>query len=123
MTLSRYLVIFAMVFTATIANICLKLGMNILGKIEFGRIWTDLPKIVLNPYILFGIVALSISAFLWLQLLSELDLSYAYPILVSLTICSTTLVSWIILNEKISFLRLLGIAVVCIGIFIVSKTG
>jgi multidrug transporter EmrE-like cation transporter len=62
-----------------------------------------------------------LSAFLWLVVLSRLDLSYAYPFL-ALNLVLITLVSWIVLGEMIPTLRWLGLGLICLGVVVVARS-
>jgi multidrug transporter EmrE-like cation transporter len=55
-------------------------------------------------------------------MLSRLDLSFLYPIMTALGLALATLVSAWIFQERISLIRLAGILVVMMGVFLVSQS-
>ena len=58
MTLSRYLVLAAVVLTAACGDVCLAVGMKQIGVISEGR-WKDLLFAVSNPWVAVGVVLLT----------------------------------------------------------------
>ncbi len=107
-----------------IANIFLKKGV-----VSFGGISSDSSKLVpgllraaYNPYIIFGLVLYGLSFLIWLRVLSFNDLSKSYPIFATCVFILTTIGSVAFLNENVSVMRILGIAVMLLGIFIVSRS-
>ena len=103
-------------------NLLLKHGMNAAGSVA----QTNLPLLqyalqtFLRPQILLGIALYIISFVMWLALLSMLDISIVYPIFVSGAFLIVTLASVLIFHEHVTPLRLLGTAVVAMGIALVS---
>ena len=53
--------------------------------------------------------------------LSRVDLSYAYPF-ASLGYVVMLVASWQLFNENISPLRLAGTLMVCLGVFLISRS-
>ena len=74
---------------------------------------------IMNPWIMVAIPLYFIGFFIWLLVLSKLDLSYAYPFL-ALAYVLVPVASWLILGEVIPPLRWLGIAVICVGIIMIG---
>jgi multidrug transporter EmrE-like cation transporter len=65
---------------------------------------------------------LYIGAFaVWLVILSRMELSIAYPVAVGLTLVFVTVGSTLVLNEAIGVVRLLGIALIFVGITLVVQ--
>ena len=106
------------------ANILLKKGLNNMGGIsgEKAKILPDLFKAAINPPILLGMVIYGVSFFVSLRVLSQKDLSIVYPLFASSIFLFTTLGSFFILKESISILRVIGMVVMLVGIFIVAKS-
>ena len=51
--------------------------------------------------------------------LSRLSLSTAYPLIIAFTAISLVLASIFILNEAVTFNRLIGLAIIIVGVFFV----
>ena len=106
------------------ANILLKKGVISFGGIsgEKTKVLLELSKAALNPLILIGLVLYGLSFMIWLRVLTFNDLSKSYPIFATCVFLLTTIGSISFLNEQITLLRIAGIAVMLVGIFIVSRS-
>lgn len=71
---------------------------------------------LLNLYLFGGIVAYGISTLLYILVLGKLNLSLAYPVVIGLTVLFTTLVSSLLLGEKVLTVQWLGIGLMISGI-------
>lgn len=105
------------------ANILLKTGVTKAGGFALSQtsIISDIFKAAINPYIIGGLFLYSFSFVLWLRVLSISDLSRSYPIFVTCVFILTTIGSVLFLKESVGFLRVVGIAVLIAGIFIVAR--
>lgn len=68
-----------------------------------------------------GFLAYAASFLLWLFILSRNPVTFAYPITVAITLGTTVLLSWLFLGEKVSWMQLLGILLLCFAVFLVGK--
>ena len=110
------------VIMIVIAQLFVKRGLNLLGTVEFSTgITRAYFKIFSSPLIIIGIIVYTIAVFFWLFGLSKVDLSFAYPFL-ALSYVLVILASLVILGEYISPLRWIGLAVICIGVLIISRS-
>ncbi len=106
------------------ANILLKKGLTLIGGIsgEKTKILSDSIKAINNPLILLGLFIYGLSFFISLRVLSLKDLTLVYPLFATLIFLFTTIASFLILKEHISFLRIIGMVIMLLGIFIVVKS-
>jgi len=74
-----------------------------------------------DTFILLGFLFYIISTFIWLSVLSRVQLSFAYP-LISFGYVLTVFFSWLLLNESVSLIRWLGVMVICCGVFLISRS-
>jgi multidrug transporter EmrE-like cation transporter len=118
----KYFLILTMAVLATGANIFLKIGMQSVNGTYMRQNWLTRIQLFSNIYVLLALVLYVICALFWMRILSMVDLSYGFPVVVTLTICFVTIVSWLIFKEQISAIRVLGIFVLCIGIILVLKS-
>lgn len=114
-----YLVVAAVLMVT--GQIILKFGMGKVGEIDLAKegVIQSALAIFLNPVVLLGLVFYFVSAFLFLVSISKLDLSFAYPVIISISYISIPLLSVLLFKEKIgpSQLVLLGIIFVCLIFF------
>jgi len=78
-------------------------------------------RIFHSPYIWVGIACLLGFFIVHMLLLTWADYSYVQPA-TSLSYATVAVLSYLLLGEAISPLRAVGIAVICLGVFIVGRT-
>lgn len=81
-----------------------------------------LRTIVTSPLVLLGLFLYACGALAWIAVLRRMDLGYAYPFL-ALNFVLITLVSRFLLGEDVPLLRWAGIAIICLGILVVARSG
>jgi len=72
-------------------------------------------------FVLLGIFLYLISTIFWLAALSRVDLSYAYP-MISIGYVLVLVLSWAIFNERLAFIRIAGVILICFGVLLVSRS-
>ena len=122
--MAKYIpLILAGVLLNAIAQILLKKGMLSIGYFEF-NLQTCIPiikKVTINPYILSGLASYVISVAIWLLVLARAEVSYAYPFL-SVGYVVVTLMGYFIFQESLSWMRVIGIAVIIVGVLLLSRS-
>jgi drug/metabolite transporter (DMT)-like permease len=105
------------------AQLLLKTGMGKIGYFTFSvkNIWPIGLAVATNPYILMGLCCYVISVVVWLLGLSRIDVSIAYPLL-SLAYVAVAIIAYFFLHEQVTFMRMAGIFVILIGVFIVARS-
>lgn len=123
--MNRYLgLILAGVFLNAIAQLCIKFGMLTVGPFAF-TLKNLVPvglKVAVNPYVLLGMVCYSVSVVVWLMVLSRVDVSYAYPLL-SLGYIFVALTGKVFLDESLGLGRSVGILIICLGVYLITRSG
>jgi drug/metabolite transporter (DMT)-like permease len=106
---------------SVLGQLLLKAGVTRLGRLNLGRSSSAISALRLasNPLIWTGLVVYGLGTFFWLAALSRVELSYAYPFL-SLSYVLILLAAWVVLREHVSVTRLLGVMVVCFGVYAVA---
>lgn len=107
------------IFFNILGQSVLKMGVNKLGALSLSM--SGLIKAFTSFLVLGGLALYVISSVFWILALSHKDLSYAYPML-SIGYVIILLVSWFVLGEHISLLRIVGVILVSFGIFLIVKS-
>lgn len=102
-------------------QVLLKLGVNHLGPINLS--WPDLLNTALdiftNWWIIFGIICFVSSMFLWIKVISEMELSRAYPS-VSVSYVLVFIFSVLLFNESVSTSKVFGLILVSAGVYFLN---
>lgn len=78
-------------------------------------------SVLLDPFILSGLISAFVASLCWMAAMTKFDLSYAYPF-VGITYLLIFLASMWFFNEPFSYNKLLGVLLIMVGIFISSRT-
>lgn len=111
------------VFLNAFAQFFLKKGMLSIGHFEF-TLANAIPigiKAAMNWAIVAGLTCYVVSVVVWMLVLSRVEVSYAYPFL-SVGYVLTTILGYMYFNEAVSLERVGGIALICLGVIIVSRS-
>lgn len=115
------IIIFTVVLSV-VAQIFVKSGINLLGPIDFKtRLLSAYTRVFFTPLVLIGTLIYTVSILLWLYSLSKVDLSFAYPF-AALSHVLVPLASLLLLGEEVPLRRWIGIAVICVGLIVVSRS-
>ena len=110
---------------AAVAQLMLKTGMNHvndeLAPATFGFDGASFRTVAVQPYVWAGLALFGASALVWLVVLSQASLSFAYPF-AALTYVLILLFDALVLDETVPPLRWAGVGFIAIGIFLVSRT-
>ena len=77
-------------------------------------------SVLTNKFVFAGFLLYGLGAIVWLGVLSRWDVSKAYP-LVGLGFACTVAIGFL-LGEQVSLARLVGVLLICFGVFVVSRT-
>ena len=118
-----YLLVFISVTAMTGAQLLMKKGVLQVGGFphslsELGRFFLDAGT---NGYIISAIFLCLITALAWILALSKAELSHIYP-LMALSYVLVALFSLLIFKEDVTVLRWIGIVVISVGVFLVSRS-
>ncbi|MFO7889304.1 MAG: SMR family transporter [bacterium] len=108
----------AIIFNAT-ANILIKVGMNKIG--ETNGIMELAKKAVVQPQLIAGIISFIMAFVSYSYILTKLNLSVAYPIMVSMGLVIVVTVSYFWLQESINIIQILGFIFIIVGVWMVAK--
>jgi len=104
-------------------QVLLKKGMGSMGPLTLSidQLGSVLWRILTNPYVLVGLAIYVSGTLFWLTALSRVELSYAYPF-ASLSYVVMLAASWLLFGENITPLRITGTLIVCLGVFLISRS-
>jgi multidrug transporter EmrE-like cation transporter len=106
------------------AQVFLKQGMIKVGHFAFT--WSNVLPVAMsvgsNSFIILGLCCYVVSFVLWMLVLSRVEVSFAYPFL-SVGYVVTALAGYLAFNERLSLTRILGIALICLGVVLISRSG
>lgn len=123
MKLAVFLLLMLGVLLNATAQLLLKAGMTRIGEFEF-QLSNVLPiglQIASNLPIMLGITAYVISVFVWMMVLSRVDVSMAYP-MVSLGYVVNAIAAFYLFAEPLSALRVGGIFIILMGVLMVARS-
>ena len=123
MSAGNFFLILMGVFLNTVAQLCLKKGMMIIGEVSLDMcvIMNLLPRVAMNSYVIAGMFCYVISFGVWLVVLSKVDVSLAYPML-SIGYVVTAVISCYYMGEPLTSYKVFGIATICIGTGLLFKS-
>jgi len=118
---------FALVLTGVLLNaaaqLLLKAGTRAVGQFEYS-LANAVPvgmKLATNLPILGGLACYVVSVGVWIMALSRVEVSIAYPML-SLGYVVNAFAAYWLFGEAVTPMRLLGIGVIILGVFIVARS-
>ena len=117
------IIILGSVVCASLGQIAMKKGMLCIGFVSLKSedLISTIITIFSNRYVLLGLIFYVASMFLWLVALSRAQLSYVYPFTI-LTFVFVMLACWLIFKEAMPILRIIGILLIFLGIFLIAKS-
>ena len=105
------------------AQLLLKEGMRRIEHFDF--VWANLApvgmQVAVNPFVLAGLFSYVISVFVWLLVLSRVDVSFAYPML-SVGYIVNAIAAYYLFGEDLSLTRVSGILVITAGVYLISRS-
>ena len=118
----KWLLLALVVIPGTVGDVLMTMGMKGHGEIDdFG--WRNLLSLlwdmVRNPYLIVGIVAMAVSFFALMALLSVAQLSFAVPATASSYLVETALAKYV-LKEEVDAARWAGACLVTVGVVLAS---
>ena len=118
-----YAYISVMLIAVASGQIILKHSMSKLGEmpaeIDDGVVF--LFRALLNPLVILSLALAFVAALAWIATVSKVELSFAYPF-TSLGYVLILLLSSLILKEQIPTMRWIGVLIIGIGVFVVSRS-
>ena len=117
-----YCLVFATVALTVAGQFLLKWQVLRAGALPEGTVekLQFLGKLLLNPWVLSAFAAAFLASITWMLAMTRLQLSHAYP-MTALTFVIVVIGSAFVFHEAITLWKLLGLALIVIGIFVGSQ--
>lgn len=122
--LKTYILILFIVFFAPLGNVLLGMGMKRIGSAKDWEPRDILPvllQVITSGYIWLGISCLLAFFIAYMLVLTWADYSYVQPAS-SFSYAVVAILGYFLLDETVNPLRWTGIAIICVGVFIVGQT-
>ncbi len=122
--MSKYIpLILFTVLTNFLSQIMLKKGMTQikLDSLNAASALQAIPGILLNVFVMGGLLVMVISMASHLLVLSKVDISFAYPFL-GLSFVLVTAWGYFVLSEPMSAYKLMGVSLIVCGVALVAKS-
>jgi len=103
------------IFLLVFGQIFWKIGLQKVPNVDLNAI----KDLMVSPYIWAGLLFYILATFFWFKVLSMLPLSMVYP-MQSMAYVIGIFMAWLLLHESITLSRIIGSAVILIGVYIVS---
>lgn len=100
----------------------IKYGLNDIGGVDLSEGIMSLFRIFQTPWVIAGFFFYGVSAILWLDVLSKLDFSLAFP-MVALTYVFTLLIGRFFFGETVGWERILGVVFILTGVYFLIRSG
>jgi len=121
---SQGLIIVCLAAVLTVAsNLMLRAGVVRAGGFNptSGTVFEALVQLTQQPLVLIGLAAYALAALVWFRVISTENLNTCYPILVGLTFTFVTLGATLFFREPVSWIKVMGLGMIFLGIAIVSR--
>jgi drug/metabolite transporter (DMT)-like permease len=118
-----YLLVFISVAAMTAAQLLLKKGMLSIGQSpqDLTHLIPFFLKAYTNAYVISAVALVIVTALAWVLAVSKAQLSLLYPFM-ALSYLFVALFSLLFFKEDVTAMRWLGIIVICIGVFLMSRS-
>jgi len=115
--------VFGCVTMLVAGQFLVKHGLTLKGgfQLSLSSFWPEFTKLITSGYIWLGTFMTISSGLLWMDVLSKKEISLVYP-LISLTYVLALAVSAFIFREHVPPIRWLGVVVICLGVYMVSRS-
>ncbi|MBN1699770.1 MAG: EamA family transporter [Spirochaetales bacterium] len=115
----QYLVVFASIALGAVGQLFLKLAAIQSQTAENAGFTDYYINLLKTPYTYIGAFSYGLSFLVWMLLLKKYDLSFLRP-LVGIGYILTSILAWVVLKERITVVRWVGIALIVAGVYLIG---
>jgi len=113
--------IVAIIFLS-VGQTSLKLGLNHVGGFSLAEGISSFGKLVTTAWVVIGFVCYGLSSILWMDVLSKLDFSLAFPMVGSVYVFNL-LIGRFFFHETFGWDRMFGVGLILLGICCLVRSG
>ena len=119
--MKNIILILSSVALNALAQLFIRQGMLKIGSVslKLEQLWNMCISFFSNLYLWGGMLCYGVSIILWMVVLSKVNVSLAYPFL-SVGYIITAVMAYFFLNEPLTLQKCIGIAVICLGVIILT---
>src|SRR3990167_3577172 len=110
-----YWLLLLYIFLTVSAQLVLRTGAH---RLSSGVSLSIVLEPLKNTFLFTGLLLYAVSFFLYVFILSRLQLHVVYPIAVGATLILITLASYLFLKESVTVLQVVGVCAILLGIFL-----
>jgi multidrug transporter EmrE-like cation transporter len=110
----------------TIANLLLRAGIDRAGGFSpngLAAVFYEFTRLLAEPLFAAGFILYFLAALVWFRVVGYEPLSTAYPVMVGLIFVMVSLGAIVVFREPMSVQKVIGLAVILVGIAIASTSG
>ena len=122
----RYMLILVAAFGALLSQTLMKQGLNQGGPIMVANVTQFVAlilRILTTPPLLIGYILSFLTGFIWLAILSRMNLSYAAPLMTATYFMLLLLTSALVLREVVTPAHWAGTLLIISGMFLIARVG
>lgn len=117
--MTALLIVLAAITTNALAGVSMKI-LTTQAPLELSK--NGLIQILQNPYAWLAVTCYGLALILFTLALSKLDLSLAYPTIVSGAIILVTILSVLLFGESFTLFKAIGIMLILSGVYLLYRT-
>lgn len=120
-----WLMVFLYVLLNSYGALIIKFKVSQLGKVDTSHLKAAFSYFLLlfsSPLVISGLCSIFLSALAWMTALSRMEISLAYPVAVGANFLIVVCLGLILYGETISINKGIGIALIFLSIFILSRS-
>ncbi len=118
---SGLIYIFACIGLTVVGQLLVKFGVQSISRPGTNETTSLMLRALVCPWVILGLIAAVAAAAAWTVAISRCDLSFAYPFM-GLAIVLVLLLTPLVFHEHVPLSRWIGVAVVCVGLWIASRS-
>lgn len=103
------------------AQLCIRKGMLLVGEVGMSGLVQNLGSMLMNLWLWAAMFCYAVSILMWMVVLSKVEVSFAYPFL-SIGYVVAAVVGYYFFGESLTLTRIMGIIVICIGVYLISRS-
>ncbi len=119
--MNNIFLILASVTLNALAQLLIRKGMLSIGNVDIDNFAQHIGAMATNMMLWGAMLCYALSILLWMSVLSKVEVSFAYPFL-SIGYVIGAIVGYYAFGEDLSITRILGILIICFGVYIISRS-